>query len=119
MTIGTKLYTMFNGECVGSDAEGNRYFQVKRAPKSGRRKRWVMYKGEAEASRVPPEWHAWLHHTIDHLPTAKPRPVKPWQKPYQPNRTGTTAAYQPPGHDYAGGKRDRATGDYVSWRPPS
>jgi NADH:ubiquinone oxidoreductase subunit len=117
MTLGTTLYTYFNGALVGTDSEGNRYFQEKRAPKDRPRGRWVMYKGKAEASKVPPEWHAWLHRTIDTPPTEAKRPVKPWQKEHLANQTGTTAAYHPPGSEYEGGRRAKATGDYEPWRP--
>jgi NADH:ubiquinone oxidoreductase subunit len=117
MTLGTTLYTFFNGALVGTDAEGNRYFHEKRAPKNRPRGRWVMYKGKAEASKVPPEWHAWLHRTIDTPPTEAKRPVKPWQKEHLANQTGTPAAYHPPGSEYEGGRRAKATGDYEPWRP--
>ena len=118
MTLGTKLYTFFNGEIVGTDAEGNRYYQERREPKDGRkRSRWVMYKGVAEASRIPPEWHAWLHRTVDTPPTEAKQPRKPWQKRHRANLTGTTAAYRPPGSEYEGGRRAKATGDYEPWRP--
>ncbi|MFO0989277.1 MAG: NADH:ubiquinone oxidoreductase subunit NDUFA12 [Alphaproteobacteria bacterium] len=117
MTIGTRIYTFFNGALVGSDAEGNRYYQEKRTPKDRPRGRWVMYKGKAEASKVPPEWHAWLHRTVDTPPTEAKRPAKPWQKEHRANRTGTPDAYHPPGSEYEGGKRAKATGDYEPWRP--
>ncbi len=117
MTLGTRLHTYFNGELVGTDADGNRYYQERREPKNRNRSRWVMYKGPAEASRVPPEWHAWLHRTTDKPPVGKQRPVKPWQKEHLPNLTGTPGAYHPPGSEYEGGKRARATGDYEPWRP--
>ena len=42
---------------------------------------------------------------------------RPWQKPHQPNPTGTPEAYRPKGHEYLGGKRARATGDYRPWTP--
>ena len=65
--------------------------------------------------RVPPEWHAWLHYTVDQ--PLEPSPDKPWIKEHQPNLTGTAAAYSPPGDDRRGGERARATGDYEAWRP--
>lgn len=117
MTLGTKLYTYLNGALVGTDAEGNRYYQERRAPKDRPRARWVMYKGKAEASRIPPEWHAWLHRTIDTPPSEAKRPAKPWQKEHRANPTGTPAAYHPPGSEYKGGRRAKATGDYEPWRP--
>jgi NADH:ubiquinone oxidoreductase subunit len=75
----------------------------------------VTYAGRPEASSVPPEWHAWLHYLTDAPLPAEAR--RAWQKPHQPNPTGTAASYRPPGHDYAGGKRAAATGDYEAWTP--
>ena|SRR5580700_8586613 len=65
MTLGTWLFTKMRGERVGTDAEGNHYYQDKRLIAGRRRKRWVMYNGVVEASRVPPEWDGWLHYTTD------------------------------------------------------
>lgn len=48
-TLGTWLMTKMQGEPVGTDTFGNRYFQNK----DGSR-RWVLYNGTVEASRVPP-----------------------------------------------------------------
>ena len=117
MTIGTRLYTFFSGRPVGTDPAGNRYFEQKRVRAGARGRRWVLYVGAAEATEVPAEWHAWLHHTTDlPIPMSARRP---WQKPHQPNLTGTAAGYRPPGHDYRGGHRPPATGDYESWTPGS
>lgn len=117
MTIGTRLFTWLRGEHVGSDQFGNRYYQDRKQIKGMRRKRWVIYNGEAEASRVPPDWHGWLHHTVDNPPPAEGLPKRPWQKEHVPNLTGTPDAYRQPGHVLAGGRRDRATGDYEPWTP--
>jgi NADH:ubiquinone oxidoreductase subunit len=109
--FGTKLLSWWKGELVGSDSFGNRYYREK----AGTR-RWVLYHGEAEASKVPPEWHVWLHRTSDDVP--KPDlPVRPWQKAHVPNLTGTASAYRPLGHVSRGGLRAPATGDYEAWRP--
>jgi NADH:ubiquinone oxidoreductase subunit len=116
MSIGTWLFTLMKGEAVGTDSFGNRYYQERKARAGLRRRRWVIYDGKAEASRVPPEWHAWLHYNMAE-PPLNPRPPRPWQKPHIPNLTGTPEAYRPPGHDYEGGQRARATGDYEPWRP--
>lgn len=114
MNVGTLLHTWLKGKLVGTDADGNRYYVERNAPKGRRAKRWVIYNGEAEASRVPPEWHAWLHYTSDEPLRA---PQRPWIKPHEPNKTGTSQAYLPPGHDLRGGRRERATGDYEAWQP--
>lgn len=118
MTIGTLIYTRLFGEKVGSDPQGNVYYQAKKAPAPGaRRKRWVIYAGEPEASAVPPEFHAWLHYTIDALPANAGQMHRPWQKPHRPNLTGSPQAYRPPGHPLEGGRRAKGTGDYEPWTP--
>ncbi len=62
-TIGTRLFTLFHGRSVGRDSAGNRYYRSRGDTRwEGRERRWVVYKGPVDASRVPPEWHAWLHH---------------------------------------------------------
>jgi NADH:ubiquinone oxidoreductase subunit len=116
MTLGTRLFTLLRGRRVGTDAAGNVYYEERGKHVGPRRRRWVLFKGgPAEASRVPPEWHAWLHYT-----TEAPLPDdgrRAWQKPHQANMTGTPAGYRPSGHDYAGGQRARASGDYEAWTP--
>ena len=106
-------------ELVGTDEFGNKYYQAKPRPGYKYPRRWVIYKGEPEASNVPPEWHGWLHHQTDEVPDPEGGSFRrPWQKPHQPNLTGTTEAWRPPGHVLEGGQRDRATGDYEAWKPP-
>jgi NADH:ubiquinone oxidoreductase subunit len=110
-TVGTMLHTRREGVQVGADAEGNTYW----TDRAGKR-RWVIYAGEAEASRVPPDWHGWLHHTFDRPPTEAPLPVKPWEKPHAPNLTGTSAAYAPPG-SIAAPRPPKKIADYEPWSP--
>ncbi len=117
MNIGTKLLTLFKGRRVGQDPAGNIYYEERRARPDVRQRRWVMYVGRPEATDVPPEWHAWLHYTTDTPIPASAR--QPWQTPHIPNMTGTPGSYRPPGHDYEGGERARATGDYEAWSPGS
>ena len=116
-TIGTRLFTLLCGALVGQDDAGNRYYRERRRRRGQRERRWVVYQGEVEASRVPPEWHRWLHHSTDSPPSEAPLRTQPWEKPHLPNLTGTAAAYRPPGHILSGRERDRATGDYEPWRP--
>jgi NADH:ubiquinone oxidoreductase subunit len=115
MNFGTWLFTRCFGEPVGTDGFGNRYYRDRRTRGQKRERRWVIYKGEAEASRVPPEWHAWLHRIVVEPPKAVT--AKPWQKPHLPNLTGTGRAYRPPGHTLKGGHRAKGTGDYEPWVP--
>ena len=117
MNLGTWLFTVLKGRRIGADAYGNVYYQERRARRGYRLRRWVAYAGPPEASLVPPEWHAWLHYTTDEPLVERAR--QSWEKPHEPNPTGTTASYRPPGHDYRGGARARATGDYEAWTPGS
>lgn len=109
-TIGTQFWTWRNGKKVGEDAEGNVFYQNK----DGSR-RWVIYAGEAEASRVSPEWHGWLHHTWAEPPTETPLPHKPWEKEHLANLTGTPGAYHPDGSLYFAEPASRR--DYDAWQP--
>lgn len=111
-TAGTYWTTWRSGVFVGEDIQGNRYYR-----NADSSRRWVIYKGLAEPSRVPAEWHHWLHHTCELPPTEDPPPVHPWEKPHIPNMTGTPYAYRPKGSLYAGAHRPRATGDYDAWSP--
>jgi NADH:ubiquinone oxidoreductase subunit len=115
-TIGTRLMTWWKGERVGQDQFGNIYYQEKAGAHKARRRRWVIYKGRPEASKVPADWHAWLHHTVAEPPRAD-APHWTWEKPHLPNLTGTPHAYRPSGSLLEGGHRPQATGDYEAWRP--
>ena len=117
--LGTHLFTRRRGELVGEDEQGNRYYKERGARSWRTERRWVVYAGDAEpeGSAVPPGWNAWLHRNREWPPSEKPLEVKRWEKPHQPNLTGTAAAYVPPGHESRGGHRAPATGDYEAWRP--
>lgn len=126
MTLGTRLFTWFRGELVGTDQFGNRYYREKGkrqfergGGRQSREKRWVMYNGVAEASKVPAMWHAWLHHTIDTVPADAGKKRYAWEKDHLPNLTGTPLAYRPRGSVLSGGHRAPTTGDYEPWQPPS
>ena len=108
------------GRPVGRDQAGNRYYRARARKGYTHDRRWVIYKGAPEPSKVPPEWHGWLHHQSNTIPASEGTTFRqPWQKPAQANMTGTNQAYRPPGHVLAGGHRDKATGDYDAWTPPS
>lgn len=115
--IGTRICTSLSGILVGTDQAGNRYFRARHTAAGERGRRWVIYAGEPEASKVPPEWHIWLHHIAAAPLATQDSFHQPWQKPHQPNLTGTEAAYLPPGHILEGGRRAKATGDYQAWNP--
>lgn len=122
MHIGTKLYTFLFGELVGEDKFGNKYYRSKKKsegfhigkPKTERR--WVIYNGMDEPSKVPPEWHGWIHFITDKTPKKNIEKHK-WQKPHVPNLTGTKGAYFPPGDPRNTGVRKKVSGDYEAWDP--
>ncbi|MEM7685218.1 MAG: NADH:ubiquinone oxidoreductase subunit NDUFA12 [Paracoccaceae bacterium] len=111
-TIGTRLFTARNGEPVGEDDAGNKFYQTR----DGKR-RWVIYNGVADASAVSPDWHGWLHHTFAEPPEDGGLPRKDWEKDHTPNMTGTALAYRPPGSVLTPETRPRAGGDYEAWQP--
>ncbi len=109
-TLGTQLYTRRRGVRIGEDDAGNVYY----ATPDGRR-RWVIYNGPIEASRVSPEWHGWLHQTFALPPTEAPLSSHDWMAPHVENRTGTEGAYVPPG-SLRNPQRQHRT-DYEAWDP--
>lgn len=111
-SVGTSLFSWRNGERVGADALGNAYFQSKRGDR-----RWVLYEGANDASRIPPEWHSWLHRQIEGLPAAALPPAASFQRAATGNLTGTPGAYRPSGALERGGQRQAASGDYQAWTP--
>ncbi|WP_187428787.1 hypothetical protein ROLI_017670 [Roseobacter fucihabitans] len=109
-TLNTQLWTWRNGAKVGEDSQGNIFYENK-----DKSRRWVIYNGEAEASRVDPDWHGWLHHTWDTTPTDSPLPHKSWEKPHQENLTGTAMSYAPKGSIRRSDPAPRS--DYEAWSP--
>ncbi|MBT0956106.1 NADH:ubiquinone oxidoreductase subunit NDUFA12 [Alphaproteobacteria bacterium KMM 3653] len=110
MTLNTQLYTWRKGVRVGDDDAGNVFYETR----DGKR-RWVIYNGEAEASRVGPDWHGWLHHTYAEPPTKSPLPKRAWEQPHKENMTGTAMAYAPSGSLRQAAPAPRA--DYEAWTP--
>ncbi len=98
---------------IGIDGAGNKYYEAK--PRSGYNypRRWVMYKGAPEASKVPPEWHGWLHHQTNVIPSEEGESYRqPWQKPHKPNMIGAGQSHRP-----ANESARTASGDYEAWTP--
>jgi NADH:ubiquinone oxidoreductase subunit len=86
-TIGATLQIKKGGVFVGEDETGNRYFETKdkRWDYDGRNRRFVIYNGYADASKVSPDWHGWLHHTFEEPPTRAPLTRRSWEKDHIPN----------------------------------
>ena len=106
-TIGTFIYTLFTGKLIGKDEFGNKYYQNKRG------KRWVIYKGEINASKITSDWFSWIHHTTNNVPNDYNKIKYSWQKPHKENKTGTKESYKP-------NKISKKTKDfkkYENWKP--
>ncbi len=109
-TLGTQIFTARKGVKVGEDEQGNIYYQTR----DGKR-RWVIYNGECQASRISPDWHGWMHFTWDEPPTKVALVHKAWELPHKQNQTGTTAAYLPTGTLRKTAPVARS--DYEAWQP--
>ena len=109
-TIGTQIFTWRKGVKIGEDEQGNSYFRD-----SQNKRRWVIYNGEVEASRVSPEWHGWLHKTFENPPSEELVKRKKWEKPHQENLTGSAAAYAPSGSMRS--LKAHKNKDYEPWNP--
>ena len=118
LTLGTRFYTWLRGEFVGTDELGNSYYRAKSAlPDSIPERRWVIFNGYAEASSIPPGWHGWMHHRVDTFPSTLDVPPHEWEKPHQPNLTGTALAYRPPGSIVGAAQPKAVEPSYQAWRP--
>ena len=118
--LNTMRYTRVRGELVGHDEAGNAYYRSKGGaidPALGFDRRWVIYNGESEASKTPPGWNGWLHHTVDTPPTEETYAARDWEKPHVANMTGTPAAYRPQGSMLRAATRQPTGGDYEAWTP--
>tara|TARA_B100001121_G_scaffold300675_1_gene310773 strand:+ start:2072 stop:2434 length:363 start_codon:yes stop_codon:yes gene_type:complete len=103
-TLGTRLQTIFFGNFVGEDEFGNKYYENKK-----RKKRWVIYKGEIEATKIPVDWYSWIHFIKNKIEETHELKKYDWQKKHLSNQTGTEKAYNPQKNQDANKKK------YKSW----
>jgi NADH dehydrogenase len=107
-TTGTFIYTLFTGRFVGQDQFGNKYYS------NYKKKRWVIYKDTVESTKIPPEWHSWIHFMRINKPSSEFKKFS-WQKEHEQNLTGTDKAYKPEGslaHDLKKNMKK-----YETWKP--
>ena len=111
-TVGTKLYTFFNGKKVGEDYLGNFYYESK-----DQKNRWCIYRDQSEASRISPEWNSWLRF-ISKTPPSNNLTYE-WQKRYDGNSTGLDSAYKPSVLRVGQTNMDLENfqTDYKAWKP--
>ena len=106
-TVGTFLYTIFFGKFIGKDQAGNKYYESKNG------KRWVIYNGEINASKIDSDWYCWIHYQTDVRPSEKNFIKHSWQKPHMENKTGTKEAYKPNKIS----NKAKEFKKYESWKP--
>ena len=90
-----KVYCLIFAKKIGEDEYGNTYYAKKSySPKNNfRERRFIIYNGIVEASKVPQRWNAWLHHVEEDPPennVSKPS----LSKKHSPNLTGTPFSYE-------------------------
>ena len=107
-TLGTFIYTLFAGKLIGSDQFGNKYYS------NSKGRRWVIYKDNIESSKIPPDWHSWIHFLKINKPSNEEKKFL-WQKQYEENLTGTTRAYKPEGSLTSDLKKNMKK--YETWKP--
>lgn len=100
------------GTQVGQDAYGNRYFEIQHdetIPFCNRlmflcsssdldRKRYVITNDWSDDStKIPADWHGWLHATYDDNPTTSGQNLSnpSWSAPHTVNFTGSNKRYVP------------------------
>ena len=106
-TVETFIYTIFAGKFSGKDQFGNKYYS------NAKGKRWVIYKNNVEASKIPPEWHSWIHFLNNRVPSNDIKKFS-WQKKHQENLTGTKKAHKPTGSLSSDSKKNIKK--YETWK---
>lgn len=109
MSFVNRVFVRIFNKFVGSDEFGNKYYESSGVNYLNKTRRYVIYKGVAEPSKVPPLWHAWLHHLSDEIPD-KDKTSFIWQKAHIPNLTGTKFAALPL-------PESKFLGKYKKWQP--
>ncbi len=107
-TIGTFIYTLFTGKLIGKDEFGNKYYS------NSKGKRWVIYENDVESSKIPPEWHSWIHSKTINKPLSNEKKYH-WQKEHEENLTGTQKAHKPDGS--LSSKITKNMKKYETWKP--
>ena len=107
-TVGTFLYTLFTGKFSGEDEFGNKYYS------NSRGKRWVIYNGKIESTKIPPEWHSWIHFTSRNTPNENMKKFS-WQKQHHENLTGSEKAHKPDGS--LSSDSIKSNEKYETWKP--
>ncbi len=93
-----KIYLKFFATKVGEDEYGNEFFELKTTDYLGRKKRYCLYRGVVEASKISPEWHPFMHYQIEARDVKSTYKQYKWQKPFVPDTTLSSNKYLPKSH---------------------
>lgn len=104
MSFINNFFIKISSQKVGTDEFGNQYFKNKKG------KRFVIYNGISEPSKIPAKWHGWIHHSTDVAPVNFDSHKHSWEKIHLPNLTGTKIAYSPKNHTIK-------KSPYEAWKP--
>ena len=96
---------------VGEDKFGNKYFIGNAKNYLGHKKRYVIYNGIEDGSKVPAVWHAWLHYLSAELPSGTDQDNYEWQIDHIQNLTGSKMRYDPSKSD------NIKLESYSRWKP--
>ena len=109
-TLGTYLLTRCNGDLVGEDRFGNRYYRMKNARRLAHRATLGGVCGRRGRGRQPGAaglaWLAQPHAASGRRARIRSR-SSGGKRSTSRNLSGSLAAYVPPGHERRGGRRDR------------
>lgn len=92
MSVLNKIFIKIFAKKVGIDQFGNEYYED--SAHRAKNRRYVIYKGKNEPSKVPPMWHSWLHHLSDDIDKVIEHKFS-WQLGHLPNLTGTKQRFDP------------------------
>lgn len=109
MSFIDKYLVKLSAKKIGTDQYGNEYYFGKKKDYLGRNKRYVIYNGINETTKVPPIWHAWLHYTINDIPSDINK--FPWQQEHAPNLSGTKYSYD------CSQSKGKKVNLYKNWQP--
>ena len=95
----TRIKLLIDGsKLIGTDEYQNKYYEMKQADYLGRKKRICIYSGIVEGSKIPSNWHNWMHHSsLEEIKYKR----QFWMKSHTPDVTGTDFAFQPNRHTQA------------------
>ena len=116
-TLGALFDIKRRSSLIGQDEYGNVYYEERKAVSGFHNKRYVIYKGLAEPSKVPASWHGWLHHAVELPPTEAPLDRQGFEIDHTPNMTGTPWATRPKNSLKNTSSMAEVTDTYEAWKP--